>query len=76
MADGDIVRVTPPPPGSGLHDARVMEITGAGHYPHETYPAGVLAAVQRYSTAPSRHSETRWRTVPTTPVTAPEKGDL
>jgi pimeloyl-ACP methyl ester carboxylesterase len=41
----------------------LVEITGAGHYPHETDPDELLPAVQHFleSTTPFDYSETRWR---------------
>jgi pimeloyl-ACP methyl ester carboxylesterase len=40
----------------------MVEIAGAGHYPHETAAAQLLPAMERFltSTQPFRYSETRW----------------
>jgi len=55
--------------GGALADPRLVEIAGAGHYPHETHPAVLLPAIHRFlaSTAPLQYSPTRWRTLLTTP---------
>ena len=46
-----------------LPDAHLVEVTGAGHYPHETDPAELLPAVRQFleSTTPFHYSENRWR---------------
>jgi pimeloyl-ACP methyl ester carboxylesterase len=46
-----------------MPDPHLVEITGAGHYPHETDPAELLPAVRHFleSTTPFDYSETRWR---------------
>jgi pimeloyl-ACP methyl ester carboxylesterase len=46
-----------------LPNARLVEITGAGHYPHETAPERLLPAVRAFltSTAPFHYTEARWR---------------
>jgi pimeloyl-ACP methyl ester carboxylesterase len=46
-----------------LPDSCALEISGAGHYPHETAPERLLPAVHAFlaSTAPFRYDETRWR---------------
>jgi pimeloyl-ACP methyl ester carboxylesterase len=46
-----------------LPDPQLVEITGAGHYPHETDPAALLPAIRQFlvSTTPLDYSETRWR---------------
>jgi pimeloyl-ACP methyl ester carboxylesterase len=46
-----------------LTDPRVLEISGAGHYPHETAPDRLLPALRDFlrSTEPFRYTETRWR---------------
>jgi pimeloyl-ACP methyl ester carboxylesterase len=46
-----------------LPEPHLVEITGAGHYPHETDPAELLPALRRFldTTTPFRYSETRWR---------------
>jgi pimeloyl-ACP methyl ester carboxylesterase len=48
---------------SHLPDPHLVEITAAGHYPHETDPTELLPAVHDFleSTAPFHYSETRWR---------------
>jgi pimeloyl-ACP methyl ester carboxylesterase len=50
-----VVRLLP-----GLHS---VEITDAGHYPHETAPDRLLPPLQAFltSTAPYRYAETPWR---------------
>ena len=50
----------PRPP---LPDPHLVEITGAGHYPHETAPARLLPPVHTFlrTTAPFHYDETRWR---------------
>jgi pimeloyl-ACP methyl ester carboxylesterase len=42
--------------------AVMVEIAGAGHYPHETAPAQLLSAMQTFlsTTRPFRYSEERW----------------
>jgi len=42
--------------------AVMVEIPGAGHYPHETEPGQLLAAMDTFlsTTTPFRYSETRW----------------
>jgi pimeloyl-ACP methyl ester carboxylesterase len=59
-----------------LPHARLVEITGAGHYPHETAPERLLPAVQAFltSTAPFRYTEARWRELlqgPAAPAPSP-----
>src|ERR687886_332821 len=46
-----------------LPHADLLEITGAGHYPHETAPDRLLPPLQAFltSTPPFNYSETRWR---------------
>jgi pimeloyl-ACP methyl ester carboxylesterase len=46
-----------------LTDPHLLEIGGAGHYPHETAADQLLAALHRFleTTAPFRYAETRWR---------------
>ena len=46
-----------------LPDSYLVEIDGAGHYPHETAAGQLLAALHRFlSLAPPFHyRETRWR---------------
>jgi pimeloyl-ACP methyl ester carboxylesterase len=46
-----------------LPAARCVEITGAGHYPHETQPAQLITHLDDFleTTAPFEYSETRWR---------------
>jgi pimeloyl-ACP methyl ester carboxylesterase len=56
-----------------LPDSHVVEITGAGHYPHETAADQLLPAVHAFlqSTTPYRYTETRWRQLLTaSPVVA------
>jgi pimeloyl-ACP methyl ester carboxylesterase len=61
--------------GGELADPRFVEVAGAGHYPHETHPAALLPAIHQFlrSTEPFQHSETRWRTLLTTPARAAER---
>jgi pimeloyl-ACP methyl ester carboxylesterase len=46
-----------------LPHAHLLEITGAGHYPHETAPNRLLPPLQTFLTSapPFHYSETRWR---------------
>jgi len=46
-----------------LPHAHLLEITGAGHYPHETAPDRLLPPLHAFltSTLPFHYSETRWR---------------
>jgi pimeloyl-ACP methyl ester carboxylesterase len=46
-----------------LPHAHLLEITGAGHYPHESAPDQLLPPLQAFltSTPPFHYSETRWR---------------
>jgi len=46
-----------------LPDAHLVEIAGAGHYPHETDPGRLLPALHTFlrSTEPFHHDEARWR---------------
>ncbi len=46
-----------------LPDSCAVEISGAGHYPHETSPERLLPGLHAFlgSTAPFRYDETRWR---------------
>jgi pimeloyl-ACP methyl ester carboxylesterase len=46
-----------------LPDSRAVEISGAGHYPHETAAERLLPALHTFlaSTAPFRYDEARWR---------------
>jgi pimeloyl-ACP methyl ester carboxylesterase len=46
-----------------LADPHLLEIAGAGHYPHETAPSRLLPALQDFlvSTTAFRYAETRWR---------------
>jgi pimeloyl-ACP methyl ester carboxylesterase len=47
---------------SRVPKAVMVEITGAGHYPHETHSSQLLAPLQKFlaSTAPFQYSETSW----------------
>jgi pimeloyl-ACP methyl ester carboxylesterase len=55
-----------------LPDAHLVEVVGAGHYPHETHPAGLLPAVRTFlrSTEPFHYDEARWRQLLTEPSAA------
>lgn len=46
-----------------LPHARTVAIPGAGHYPHETAPAELIPALQRFlkGTTAYRYDEARWR---------------
>jgi pimeloyl-ACP methyl ester carboxylesterase len=46
-----------------LPETRLVEIRGAGHYPHETHPDETLRATTEFlrSTRPLRYVETQWR---------------
>jgi pimeloyl-ACP methyl ester carboxylesterase len=46
-----------------LAHAHLLEIPGAGHYPHETAPERLLPPLHAFltSTLPFQYSETRWR---------------
>lgn len=46
-----------------LTDPHLLEIPGAGHFPHETAPETVLPELLRFldSTPPFRYAENRWR---------------
>jgi len=52
-----------------LPNARMVEISGAGHYPHETDAARLLPPIHDFlrSTAPFHYTETRWRQLLTQP---------
>jgi len=54
-----------------LQNAHLVEITGAGHYLHETAPDRLLPAIHAFltSTTPFHYSETRWRDRLTQPST-------
>lgn len=47
---------------SRIREAVTVEITGAGHYPHETHSAQLLEPLQMFltSTEPFQYSETSW----------------
>ncbi|MFI5889846.1 alpha/beta fold hydrolase [Actinoplanes sp. NPDC051513] len=51
-----------------LTEPHLVEIDGAGHYPHETAPDRLLAALHYFleATAPFRYTETSWRRLLTT----------
>jgi pimeloyl-ACP methyl ester carboxylesterase len=56
-----------------LPHARLVEISGAGHYPQETAPDDLLPPLRSFlaETAPFHYTETRWRQLLRTPqVTA------
>ncbi|MDX1892040.1 alpha/beta fold hydrolase [Mycolicibacterium sp. 050158] len=57
--------------------AALLEIPGAGHYPHETEPALLLAAMATFlsSTMPFHYSEERWTELLTAPHLDPETVD-
>jgi pimeloyl-ACP methyl ester carboxylesterase len=46
-----------------LPDSCAVEISGAGHYPHDTAPERLLPAIHAFldSTTPFRYDEARWR---------------
>ena len=46
---------------AGLTTPHLVEIDGAGHYPHETAPGKLLPGLRRFlsTTQPFRHAETR-----------------
>ncbi|GIF01339.1 hydrolase [Paractinoplanes rishiriensis] len=48
---------------ASLSHPHLLEIDGAGHYPHETHPDRVLAALHEFvaSTVPFRYTESRWQ---------------
>jgi pimeloyl-ACP methyl ester carboxylesterase len=52
-----------------LTEPHLLEIDGAGHYPHETAADRLLPALHRFlgSTAPFRYAESRWRQLLTEP---------
>ncbi|MBB2947152.1 pimeloyl-ACP methyl ester carboxylesterase [Actinoplanes lutulentus] len=52
-----------------LTTPQLLEIDGAGHYPHETDAGTLLPALQGFlgSTSPFRYTESRWRHLLTTP---------
>ena len=52
-----------------LPDPHLVEITGAGHYPHETAAARLLPPVHTFlrATAPFLYDETRWRNLLSNP---------
>ena len=52
-----------------LQHAHLVEITGAGHYLHETAPDRLLPTIHAFmaSTTPFQYTETRWRDLLTQP---------
>jgi pimeloyl-ACP methyl ester carboxylesterase len=52
-----------------LTDPQLLEISGAGHYPHETAADRLLPELRRFlaTTTPFRYAESRWRQMLTAP---------